>query len=145
MNRTEREKIYRLLSNFFPNARQLQSRETLTAYGLALERFTYEDVKAAVVDYAMRNKFFPDLSDLLSGLTPQEAPSVPDARTDRYWNEKMEQIYAKPRHLCHVLVAGRASGGTFGDMLARYAPAACLDCPKQSGCPHAPQPTKGSD
>lgn len=144
MNRTEREKIYRLLSNFYPNARQIQSRETLTAYGLALERFTYEDVKAAVVDYAMRNKFFPDLSDLLSGLTP-EATRPAAGETDDRMAELLERVFAKPRHLCHVLVAGRATGGTFGDMLARYAPAACLDCPKQSGCPHAPQPTKGSD
>lgn len=144
MNRTEREKIYRLLSNFYPNAKQLQSRETLTAYGLALERFTYEDVKTAVVDYAMRNKFFPDLSDLLSGLTP-EATRPAAGETDGRMAELLERVFDKPRHLCHVLVAGRATGGTFGDMLARFAPASCLDCPKQSGCPHAPQPTKGSD
>lgn len=144
MNRAEREKIYRLLSNFYPNAKQLQSRETLTAYGLALERFTYEDVKAAVVDYAMRNKFFPDLSDLLSGLTP-EATRPAAGETDDRMTELLERVFAKPRHLCRVLVAGRETGGTFGDMLARYAPAACEDCPRLHGCHYPENYTKGSD
>lgn len=132
MNRTEREKIYRLLSNFYPNAKQLQSRETLTAYGLALERYSYEDVKRAVVNYATHNKFFPDLSDLLEG--------VPSGSTAEYWEDL---AFSKPWHLCRVLVAGRETGGTFGDMLARYAPAACEDCPRRSGCHNYQSVTKG--
>lgn len=124
MNKDEREKIYRLLASFYPKAKQLQNRETLTAYGLVLERYKYEDVKRAVVNYASCNKFFPSLSDLLEG--------VPSNGTMDYWASHAS--IGKPWHLCHVLVAGRETGGTFGDMLARYAPAACVDCPRQTSC-----------
>lgn len=123
MNKDEREKIYRLLASFYPKAKQLQSRETLTAYGLALERYRYEDVKRAVVNYATHNKFFPNLSELLEG--------VPASSTAEYWGDR---AFSNPWHLCHVLVAGRETGGTFEDMLARHAPAACADCPRKSGC-----------
>lgn len=78
MNENERKKIYTLLSKFYPNARQLRDRATLTAWGYVLEKFTYDDVKSAVLDYASRNKFFPDLADLTGTLTP----STPKESTD---------------------------------------------------------------
>lgn len=82
MDRTERQRIYDLLSRFFPNAKQLKDKKTLTAWGLALEHFTYQDVKTAVISYAISNKYFPDLADITAGLPrqvtvlsmPEEAP-----------------------------------------------------------------------
>ena len=74
MDREERQRIYTLLSQFYPNAKQLQSRETLTAWGMVLERYDYEAVKASVLDYAAKSRFFPNLSDLTAGLTPAAAP-----------------------------------------------------------------------
>lgn len=74
MDKNERQKIYTLLSKFYPNARQLRDPAALTAWGYVLEKYTYEDVKNAAIDYAARNKYFPDLSDLTGGLTP--IPSV---------------------------------------------------------------------
>ena len=137
MNKDEREKIYMLLSQFYPNARELKSRETLTAYGLVLARFSYEDVKASVLDHVTKNKFFPNVSELVGKLNPISAlkqdnakPSERNAALLKYG----DAMFEKPWHLCHVLVAGRKTGGTFGDMLTRYAPAACADCPRQTSC-----------
>lgn len=74
MDREERQKIYTLLAQFYPKAKQLQSRETLTAWGMALARYDYEAVKASALDYAAKSRFFPNLSDLTAGLTPAAAP-----------------------------------------------------------------------
>lgn len=77
MTEDERRKIYTLLSKFYPNARQLKDRSTLTAWGLVLEQFPYDAVKSAVLAYAARNKYFPDLSDITSGLPdPEPVPAV---------------------------------------------------------------------
>lgn len=79
----ERQKIYRLLSKFYPNAKQLQDRETLTAWGIVLEDYTYDDVKTAVLRYAAKNKFFPDLADITGDLTPVAA-AAPVVNHDRF-------------------------------------------------------------
>lgn len=137
MDKTEREKIYTLLSQFYPNARELKSREKLTAYGLVLSRFSYEDVKSAVLDHASKNRYFPNVSELVGKLTPisapKQEPTKEKERNAAFW-DYVEAANAKPWHLCHVLVSGRETGGTFGDMLARHAPAACVDCPRQTSC-----------
>lgn len=78
----ERQKIYHLLSKFYPNARQLKDRETLTAWGIVLEDYTYPDVKTAVLRYAAKNKFFPDLADITGSLTPVSA-AAPEISPDR--------------------------------------------------------------
>ena len=81
MNEADRKKIYTLLSKFYPTARQLQDRATLTAWGYVLENYPYDDVKAAVLEYAARNKYFPDLSDITGGLEASKpaAGSAPSA------------------------------------------------------------------
>ncbi len=145
MDKIEREKIYKLLSQFYPNARELKSREKLTAYGLVLSRFSYEDVKSAVLDHASKNRYFPNISELVGKLTPisalKQEPTKEKERNAAVW-DYAEATLAKPWHLCHVLVAGRETGGTFGDMLERYAPAACVDCPRK-GCCHYYQNLRG--
>ena len=73
MDREERQRIYTLLAQFYPKAKPLQSKETLTAWGMVLERYDYEAVKASVLDYAAKSRFFPNLSDLTAGLTPAAA------------------------------------------------------------------------
>ncbi len=85
MNHHERQKVYDLLSQYYPNARQLKDKKTLTAWGLALERFPYDDVKTAVINYAISNKFFPDLADITSTLVPANAaPAVAPVHMDQH-------------------------------------------------------------
>ena len=70
MDVKERQKIYDLLSQYFPHARQVKDPKTRTAWGLALAQFPYEAVKNAVVAYAISNKYFPDLADITGALAP---------------------------------------------------------------------------
>ena len=98
MDKNERQKVYTLLSKFYPNARQLRDQGTLTAWGFVLEKYTYEDVKSAVLSYAASNKFFPDLADLTGGLTPAEAASPEPERRDVPMGAKERRDLAKSIH-----------------------------------------------
>ena len=88
MDQNERKKVYTLLSKFYPNARQLRDPAALTAWGYVLEKYTYGDVKNAVLSYAASNKYFPDLSDLTGGLTPIPADGPEPDRRDKPMGEK---------------------------------------------------------
>lgn len=61
-------KILSLLHSYWPNAKALKSKEAVTAWAEAIKKFPYDDVKTAVVDYAVDNKFFPDIYDITCGL-----------------------------------------------------------------------------
>lgn len=96
MNEADRKKIYTLLSKFYPNARQLQDRATLTAWGYVLENYPYDDVKAAVLEYAARNKYFPDLSDITGGLEASKpaAVSAPSAFRALSPSERRQMLWS---------------------------------------------------
>ena len=134
MTRDERQKIYRLLSQYYPNARQLQSRETLTAYGLVLAKFTYADVKNAVIRHAANCKFFPDVAELVAGLPmegpPEDEPEVPTGPMDDW----VDRAYEKPWELCHVLRDHGHEGLTFGAIVRRYVPRGCVSCQRKRRC-----------
>lgn len=137
MTKDERRKIYHLLSQFYPNAKQLKDNVFLTAFALALERFSYDDVKKSVVDYAIGNKFFPDVSDILGHLTPLVAEAQGTAPTDSYI-ECAEKIWAKQTwEMCHVLRDHGHEGGFAGVLLRRHVPEGCKACPRRrrpQGC-----------
>ena len=86
MTKEEIGKIFVLMQQFYPNARQLQDRTTLLAWKLVLVKFPYNDVKNAVVDYAISNKFFPDVADITAGLKQETILAVEDDRyKDTLW------------------------------------------------------------
>ena len=72
MDKNDVDRLFRLLEQFYPNARQIRSRDTRLAWELALRRYPYEQVRAAAVAYAQRNKYFPDLADLTAPCVPRE-------------------------------------------------------------------------
>lgn len=88
MDKRERQKVYTLLSKFYPNARQLRDSAALTAWGYVLENYPYEEVKNAVLGYAAGHKYFPDLSDLTGGLTPIDPAAPEKDRRDLPLGEK---------------------------------------------------------
>lgn len=57
MDKCEVEKLFTLFSQFWPN-KQVTTKMKL-AWEIALEPYSYADVRAAAVAYARRNKFFP--------------------------------------------------------------------------------------
>lgn len=76
MDRCEVEKLFTLFSQFWPN-KQVTAKMKL-AWEIALEPYSYADVRAAAVAYARRNKFFPDVADITMGIAPQVKQRVMD-------------------------------------------------------------------
>ena len=74
MTPEEQNKCFALLSEYYPRAKELQSRTKRAAWRLALEEYDYEPVKRNIVRYASQNKYFPDVSDVLGGLARAEKP-----------------------------------------------------------------------
>lgn len=149
MTREERKKIYRLLSQFYPRAKQLENPETLTAWGLVLENYAYDDVKCAVLDYAAQNKYFPDLADITAGLTT--TGETPEKRQEgaETWPETAEQLEKVRQRVeaqggpCAILlryVRGELPegvSGVCGLLLRSYCPEGCRLCRKRmrpEGC-----------
>lgn len=130
MNAAERQKIYTLLSKFYPNARQLNDRTLLTAWGLVLAKFPYAAVKDAVLSYAAGNKFFPDLSDITAGITPvaDKAPLTQSilSAVDAGAIEKTREICRRMGGPCPIIHNG--DGGPCGLVLRRAVPEGCGGC-----------------
>ena len=94
MDKIERKKLFSLLRQFYPNARQLNA-VTMTAWAAVLEGYDYAAVKAAVLDYAAHNKFFPDLADLLGSVPAAQPAAEPPARRDKSWMKPYLDLYLK--------------------------------------------------
>lgn len=97
MDKPETVKIFDLLQQFYPQAAALKDKKKRYAWRLALEPYAFEDVKAAVLSYARKGKFFPDLSDITSGLLQEGESDVQkhggqyhtpeyEAQIDKYLN-----------------------------------------------------------
>ena len=74
MDREDMKGIFKLLKAFFPTAKQLQNREMWAAWLEELAPYEAPDVEQAVRQYARKNKFFPDLADLIVLLPQREDP-----------------------------------------------------------------------
>lgn len=144
MNKEERQKLYTLLSKFYPNAKQLKDKEVLTAWGFVLESYAYSDVRNAVLRYVAKSKYFPDISDLLTGLTPmQEDPQdeLQEKRRPRSeflpYVKKLEAAIDAQGGVCEILSHVDRQGAV-GELLKEYAPAECGGCRRAavSGCPY---------
>ena len=68
MTAAELKMLQALLGGFFPTAPQLKNPLLWEAWRQALQTIPYEAVKSRAVEYALENKFFPDLADLTAGL-----------------------------------------------------------------------------
>lgn len=95
MDKAERKKLFSLLRQFYPNAKQLNP-VTMTAWAAVLENYDYTPVKAAVLDYAAHNKYFPDLSDLLAPLhAVQQGTGEPAIHPGKAWMKPYIEKYMK--------------------------------------------------
>lgn len=69
MTKDEMGKIFELLTIYYgKKASVLQTPKGQAAWMLALERFPYEDVKTAVIDFAVQSKYFPAVADITAKL-----------------------------------------------------------------------------
>lgn len=96
MDRNDTDRLFLLLAQFWPN-KKVDSDMKL-AWSLALEPYGYADVKAAAIDYARRNKYFPDLADLTGGL-PRGDMSRDDSALLKKLLDRGSQINNKTRRI----------------------------------------------
>lgn len=75
MTRDEARSVFLELKKIYPHAKQLKSGEVLEAYGKVLMRYDFSAVMASVANYTATGKYFPDLADLVGGLTPVLEPT----------------------------------------------------------------------
>lgn len=94
MDKTDIDKLFELLKLLYPNARQVQAGNGVLkkTWRLVLEPYDYEAVKAATIDYARGNKFFPDPADLTMRC-PVEAPKRETLRVV-HREEDVDKLYA---------------------------------------------------
>lgn len=90
MDKPETVKIFDLLQQFYPQAAALKDKKKRYAWRLALEPYAFEDVKAAVLSYARKGKFFPDLSDITSGLLQEGRAEAQGQAMDHYHTPEYE-------------------------------------------------------
>lgn len=92
MDKKETDKIFDLLEQFYPNAKQVKSEKTKVAWSLALKNFTYEDVKNCAIDYAIEGQYFPNLTDITLKLKPETTTKIVFADKYGTLKEKVEKL-----------------------------------------------------
>ena len=111
MDRCEVEKLFTLFSQFWPN-KQVTAKMKL-AWEIALEPYSYADVRAAAVAYARCNKFFPDVADITMGIATQDdqpPEETPDTMERFAW---MRDYVHKERRLGRISRCARKHGMTW--------------------------------
>lgn len=95
MDRRETEKLFNLFLVYWPNSEQAKSKTVMAAWALALEPFSYDDVKAATADYAAKNKFFPDVCDITGKLSPNVTAAEPERTPGQSERKRIFAKYAR--------------------------------------------------
>ena len=72
MERNDVNKLFTMLNAFYPHATNVDNEKIRKAWSLALKNYTYKEIKAATLCYAAKEKFFPQLSELLAYLPTQK-------------------------------------------------------------------------
>lgn len=111
MDRSEVEKLFTLFSQFWPN-KQVTTKMKL-AWEIALEPYSYADVRAAAVAYARRNKFFPDVADITMGIEPQEEQPPEETLDTMERFAWMRDYVHKERKLGRISCYAREQGMTW--------------------------------
>lgn len=68
----EFSRLWALFEELFPAAARKKSEKTKTVWRKAVEPYSLNDVTAAVIEYARKNNFFPDIADITRDLKPDE-------------------------------------------------------------------------
>ena len=80
MDKRETTRLFRLLGELYPSAPEFEREESMLAWQLVLEPFAYDDVKAAVVEWARvgaKREYPPRASELAAKLTPAARETAP--------------------------------------------------------------------
>lgn len=101
MERNDVNKLFTMLNAFYPHATNADNERTRKAWTLALEDYTYTEIKTAALNCARKEKFFPQLSELLAYL--------PTQKKDNSW---MKQYIVKSNSAGRVSRSAGENGGS---------------------------------
>lgn len=68
MDTAEFGNLWTLMANLFPASPKLKKQNMKKVWEIAVSSYALEDVTSSMVAYARKNKFFPDIADITSGL-----------------------------------------------------------------------------
>lgn len=91
MSQSDFSRVWRLLKTLFPAAAGKKNENDFAVWRVGLEPYALQDVTDAVMDYARRSKFFPDLADITASLPRQ--PSRRELEARRREIENLPKIY----------------------------------------------------
>lgn len=87
------EKIFTLLRQFYSGCAVWKDTTKLYAYRLALEPYSYEQIKGRVLEHARTNSSFPFVSELTGGLAPPAPPKTEETEDGEYVSlEEYERV-----------------------------------------------------
>ena len=90
MSQSDFNRIWQLLKTLYPAAAGKKNENDIAVWRVGLEPYALRDVTDAVMDYARRSKFFPDLADITAALPRQ--PSAREIETRRREIENLKKI-----------------------------------------------------
>ena len=117
MDRKDIGRLFNLMRKLYPNARRFSDDETMLAWHLVLEPFSYDEIKAAAVDYARANPHPPDPNELCGRYVVNEpVPEIPDSddaveqlRTRWYERVKQRRALGLPATITEAVEQGLSS------------------------------------
>lgn len=90
MDKRETTRLFRLMQQLYPNAVKFTEENAMLAWQLVLEPFVYNDIKAAAIEFARKNKYPPDPGDLCRGLLPKKAENQKRHGTGEAWQSRID-------------------------------------------------------
>ena len=79
MDKSEVKKLWALLAELYPRQTQAATPERLGAWAMALEPYSYEQIRGAALAHARRNQYYPSVAELTDHLPREEARAFTDA------------------------------------------------------------------
>ena len=91
MDQSEFGRIWTLFGELFPASPKLKSKNTRMVWEIGLAPYDLDSVTQAVMAYARKNKFFPDLADITAPL-PDPAPPPGEHQPQPFEVSKQELL-----------------------------------------------------
>ena len=82
MDKGDMDRLWTLLSTVWSRAPQIGDQKLRQAWTLALEPFSYSQIRSAAAEYIRNNKFFPDICDITGLIRPEK--TEPEVIVDSY-------------------------------------------------------------
>ena len=124
MTKGESDRIFASLRRYYPNAKIYGDVDRLEAFRARLLHYDFSEVVAVAKAYVDKNKFFPDLPDLVGKLTPADAPPEgnerrkPEAWMDKYI-DALDRSVEATGGVCQLL---HNFGGMVGETIRTFYP-----------------------